>query len=289
MSTSAVAQRSLIRALGMAGSRLSRPCPAPHRRGAAPAPASSPALRALAGGPGEPRSALTAGTSPALVYVASKNAVKVDAVRDALRLLLPGAAGGFEVRGVAADSGVPDQPFGDAETQRGARLRCRSVAQEVAAAAAFPVGAPPRAPALIVAVEGGVGWQDRVAPDGSPVPKPAALSDPAAPAGGWSLECFAWAVARDPRGRESAARSASFVLPQEVARLVAEEGLELGDADDRVFRRVRSGQGSGTIGRLTGGRVTRTAFYEHAVAMALVPLLSPELYPAFDLGGEGGG
>ena len=145
------------------------------------------------------------------------------------------------------------------------------------------MGAPPPTPDLIVAIEGGVGWQDRASAPGDPPPdKPQALSGEAL-AAGWSLECFAWVVARDSRGRESAARAASFVLPGEVARLVAEEGLELGDADDRVFARVKSGQGSGTIGRLTAGRVTRTQYYEHAVAMALVPLLSPDLYPEFEL------
>ena len=44
-------------------------------------------------------------------------------------------------------------------------------------------------------------------------------------------------------------------------------------------RRVKSGQGSGTIGQLTGGLVTRTAYYEHCALMALVPLMNPALWP----------
>lgn len=48
-------------------------------------------------------------------------------------------------------------------------------------------------------------------------------------------------------------------------------------------RRVKSGRGSGTIGQLTGGLVTRQAYYEHAALMALLPLINPQLYPEFDL------
>ena len=44
----------------------------------------------------------------------------------------------------------------------------------------------------------------------------------------------------------------------------------------QVFGRKMSGHGTGTIGHLTHGRITRTDYYEHAVAMALVPLLNEE-------------
>ena len=46
-------------------------------------------------------------------------------------------------------------------------------------------------------------------------------------------------------------------------------------------RRVKSGQGIGTIGQLTGSLITRTSYYEHVALMALVPLLNPGLYPGF--------
>ncbi len=51
------------------------------------------------------------------------------------------------------------------------------------------------------------------------------------------LECFAWVVVRSPCGGTSHARSASFSLPPAVSELMLREGLELGDADDRVFGR----------------------------------------------------
>lgn len=51
----------------------------------------------------------------------------------------------------------------------------------------------------------------------------------------------------------------------------------------QVFGRVKSGQGSGTVGKLTDNIVTRAAYYEHAVVMALIPFMNLELYPEFGL------
>ena len=125
MISSTIAPRSLLRALGAAGGHLSRPRPAPQRWTAA----GDAVPRALASDPPgaetpAPKSALTRGDNPTLVYVASKNPVKVDAVRDALALLLPEDRERFDVRGIGGvDSGVSAQPFGDAEARSRARPR----------------------------------------------------------------------------------------------------------------------------------------------------------------------
>lgn len=58
--------------------------------------------------------------------------------------------------------------------------------------------------------------------------------------------------------------------------------MELGAADDKVFSRVASGQGSGTIGHLTGDIITRACYYEHAFVMALIPYMNEELYPEYN-------
>jgi hypothetical protein len=71
----------------------------------------------------------------------------------------------------------------------------------------------------------------------------------------------------------SCARSADFALPPAIATRV-DAGAELGDADDQVFGRTDSGSGSGTIGVLMAGVVTRATYYEHATLMALVPFLA---------------
>src|SRR5512141_243446 len=53
--------------------------------------------------------------------VGSTNPAKLEAVHRALARLAPGCA----VQGLAVATGVPDQPFGDAETRAGALRRAR--------------------------------------------------------------------------------------------------------------------------------------------------------------------
>lgn len=45
--------------------------------------------------------------------------------------------------------------------------------------------------------------------------------------------------------------------------------------------------GSGTISKLTEGLITRQAYYEHVVMLALVPFMRPDLYPQHVLGPGG--
>lgn len=177
------------------------------------------------------------------VYVASKNRVKIGAVDDALRQLRT-VHPAVPVTGIAVPSGVPEQPIGNEQTLLGARTRVHNLRKKVDHG-------------LCVAIEGGIG--------------PAVC--------GRGLECFAWAVVLDSHsGRVGHARSASFPLPDKVAHLIY-QGVELGDADDQVFLRKKSGHGSGTVGHLTHGIISRRAYYEHTVTMALIPFIWPDLYP----------
>ena len=72
-------------------------------------------------------------------------------------------------------------------------------------------------------------------------------------------------------------RTGSFPLPPKVTQLV-KTGMELGEADDLVFKRVNSKHGSGTVGILTKGMIDRSNYYDHALKLALVPWIRPELY-----------
>jgi non-canonical (house-cleaning) NTP pyrophosphatase len=54
----------------------------------------------------------------------------------------------------------------------------------------------------------------------------------------------------------------------------------------QVFGRTQSGQGNGTVGKLTDNIVTRAAYYEHAIVMALIPFMNLKLYPEFGLATE---
>ena len=77
-----------------------------------------------------------------------------------------------------------------------------------------------------------------------------------------------------PRGSAGVARSLSLPLPPAVKRLV-EDGLELGEANDRVFSTTNSKQQGGAFGLLTDGRMTREDVYADALSIALLPFTHP--------------
>ncbi len=175
--------------------------------------------------------------SPLVVAVGSTNPVKVAAVRAVILRVAPLA----QVTGVAVSSGVPDQPMGDDETQRGARTRAQAA---LAASEAM----------LALGLEGGV----VALPDGR-------------------LRTCAWAVAVDRAGREGVGGSLAMPLPAAVAARVR-AGEELGVAMDVVARTSGTKVGRGAVGILTAGLLDRQGAYEPLVTYALAPWLAPALY-----------
>mmetsp|Transcript_30492 Transcript_30492/g.42474 ORF Transcript_30492/g.42474 Transcript_30492/m.42474 type:complete len:142 (+) Transcript_30492:150-575(+) len=96
---------------------------------------------------------------------------------------------------------------------------------------------------------------------------------------GDSLVCHAWmCVLCVKTGKASVARTASFMIPPKVTQLIRDKKMELGEADDIVFKRTKSGQGSGTVGILTHNLIDRCEYYRHALIMALIPYRNPDLY-----------
>ena len=176
--------------------------------------------------------------SARLVAVGSTNPVKVAAARAVLGRAAPDA----EVRGVAVPSGVPDQPWGDDETIRGAVARARG------ALAALP-GA-----ALGVGFEGGVVAE----PDGG-------------------VRSCAWAAVVAPDGATGVGGSLAMPLPPPVARLLR-EGVELGHAIDRLTGATNTKHGGGAVAELTAGLVTRQQAYEVILSYALARFLRAELW-----------
>jgi non-canonical (house-cleaning) NTP pyrophosphatase len=87
--------------------------------------------------------------------------------------------------------------------------------------------------------------------------------------------CFAYmAILRVKDTRWGISRTAEFPLPPRITALLrADPPMELGDADDTVFADTTSKQKGGTVGKLTHGLIDRTAYYEHALHLALVPFL----------------
>ncbi|MBL8157006.1 MAG: inosine/xanthosine triphosphatase [Anaerolineae bacterium] len=173
-----------------------------------------------------------------LIVVASQNPVKIQAALDGFQRSFSEST--FAARGVSVPSGIADQPMSDAETLQGALNRTQA-AREAAPDADTWVG-----------IEGGC--EDLYG----------------------HLWAFAWVVVIDRAGLMGRARTAAFMLPDEVAALVR-QGVELGEADDRVFGRVNSKQGNGAVGLLTGDVIDRAGYYEHAVVLALIPFRNPAL------------
>jgi len=162
----------------------------------------------------------------------------MDAVREGLSLFFTDE---IELIGASVDSGVSDQPMSDAETLSGAANRVQQTQKQ------YPDHD------YYVGLEGGVEQTSS------------------------GLMAFAWMVISNGE-RTGQARTASFFLPPEVARLV-HEGMELGDADDVVFKKSNSKQQNGAVGLLTKDAITRKSLYIPAVQMAFIPFLNPELYP----------
>lgn len=170
--------------------------------------------------------------------------------------------------GVGAESGVPDQPMGDEETKQGAKNRAEAALAAVPNAS-FGAG-----------LEGGLSKYD------------AAYGE--ANAGRSGMEVFAWmaVTGRAPSATINSAgnaelpkqsswgfaKTASFELPSVVAELIVHKGMELGDADDVIFERTNSKQGSGVVGILSGGLIDRTEYYTQPMILALIPFMNPALY-----------
>lgn len=171
------------------------------------------------------------------IAVGSRNPVKVSAVASVVRHWSPLSP----VEGVAAASGVPDQPVGDDETIRGAVQRAR--AARLALDADIGVG-----------LEGGV----------------VELEDGA-------MRSCAWAAVALRDGREFVGGSLAMPLPPAVAALVR-SGVELGHAMDTLTGGHDTKHGAGAVGILTNGMIDRQRAYEVLVTYALAPVIAGEFW-----------
>ena len=168
------------------------------------------------------------------IVVTSRNPVKIEAVRQAFLSQFPELE--MQLIPVGVESGVPDQPMSDQETRQGARNRVSS-ARMKSPDADYWVG-----------LEGGLDLFDG------------------------HLMAFAWMVIAGSENRVSETRSATLPLPPEVQTLVL-SGLELGEANDRVFSTLNSKQGGGAYGLLTNGLLTRESIYTQTLILALIPFV----------------
>ena len=170
------------------------------------------------------------------VVVASRNPVKIGATEQAFAKLFPDQT--LDMVSVDVASGVSDQPTSDEETRVGARNRAMA-ASDVLPEADYWVG-----------LEGGVEVVDE------------------------QLMAFAWMAIKGSNGKIGEARSATLPLPPAVKELV-DSGMELGDANDKVFSTINSKQGGGAYGLLTNGLYTRESIYTQTLIIALTTFVNP--------------
>ena len=90
------------------------------------------------------------------------------------------------------------------------------------------------------------------------------------------MTAFAWVYILDKQFHGKS-RTATFQLPKAVCDLI-NQGVELGKADDIVFKRENSKQKGGAVGILTHSLINRVDYYEPAVILALIPFVNPDLY-----------
>jgi len=172
------------------------------------------------------------------VIVASKNPVKIDACQLGFQKVFPSQ--NFNFLGHYIDSGVSDQPMSDKETLKGALNRAAN-AKRLYPAAEYWVG-----------IEGGIEELDQ------------------------NLMAFAWIVILN-KNKKGQARTAGFFLPPKVSDLIR-DGIELGEADDKIFGQNNSKQKGGAIGLLTNNLIDRKGLYSEAIIMALIPFLRKDIY-----------
>ena len=93
-----------------------------------------------------------------------------------------------------------------------------------------------------------------------------------------AMYAFAWIYLLHRSGKSSQSKTGTFYLPPQVVALI-QDGMELGHADDLVFQAQNSKQQGGSVGLLTHGLITREAYYQQAMVLALIPFLNESLYP----------
>jgi len=172
------------------------------------------------------------------VIISSQNPVKINATKNCFTDVFPSQD--FEFIAASVDSQVSDQPMED-ETKQGCINRTNALQQE------FPYAD------FYVSIEGGT------------------------EVSGSSVWCTAWCQVSTCE-RTGFGKASTFELPPEISRLILEEGLELGDAGDRVFSTNNIKQGKGTIGIFTNDLITRTDYYREPLILACISHLHPDLY-----------
>lgn len=172
------------------------------------------------------------------IGVGSTNPVKIAAVQEAFAQVWPES--NWIAEGMAAASGVSDQPMSDRESLIGATNRAKQALE-------FPEAE------WGVGLEGGVDVID-----------------------GQYFDC-GWIVVMDQSGRIGRGCTIRMPVPNKMVEMI-HQGMELGHIDDLLFNQSNSKQQGGHFSLMTNGLLTRQSEYRHAVIAALSRFMQPELF-----------
>lgn len=172
------------------------------------------------------------------VAVGSLNPTKVNAVKEAFQRIYPTT--NWIVEGVNVPSSVKDQPMSDKESIRGATNRAKRAMKKLDAD--YGVG-----------IEGGM---QKIGKE-------------------WFTS--GWAVVVDKEGTIGTGSSIKMSVPPKLLDLIL-HGMELGHANDIVFKQNNSKHSNGHFGLMTNDAITRTSAYQNAVFCALGRFLHPEVF-----------
>jgi inosine/xanthosine triphosphatase len=170
------------------------------------------------------------------IAVGSSNPTKVGAVEVAAERFLPNVT----VLPAEVGSGVPDQPWGDDETFRGAAERAQRALQ-------------------LMGSEMGIGIESGVS-EGP----------------GDRLYAVSWVVATDQHGRIGVGASERFALPDDISARLRSSNNELGSLIDEMLPNT-AGRARlvGAVNVISGSRRDRMDLLTNAVILALADLIEP--------------
>lgn len=166
------------------------------------------------------------------IAIGSNNPIKIAAVEAILTRAFPQA----EFIAAAVSSGIPEQPWGDEQTRRGAYNRAGAVLKQTEAD-------------LGVGLEGGLLETDE------------------------GLMTCAWCAIVDRGGKVGYGGGVHMLLPPMITDILRQHH-ELGPAMDLLANQENTKQKQGAVGILTNGLSNRQTAYEQLVAMAAAPFVT---------------
>ena len=207
--------------------------------------------------------------SKIIVAVGSTRRPKLSAVTEAFSAMSFALNPDFEIVGVEVDSGVRHTPLSREDLMTGARHRAEALVR-IARAENKPWN-------YFVGLEGGIDIVPAtdVMPNLDVVPE----FDVVAEAGHRWVFLENWAYVTDGT-TGSFGQSGAILLPEILARIVVDDGVELSEAIDAFAGRHNIRDAEGAWGILSRNLVSRQEAFRVAVVNAMAPFYNREVYAA---------